>query len=104
APQQALGIRVSWPQKASLPLILGVLLAATGLVAGKLASQSSVGTAHRALSPARHGQVRRGMAALPVAARGPVSAALGRSDRGYWIRGLTADNAAQKFGLRFTGG
>ena len=42
------------------------------------------------------------LAALPVAVRGPVSAAVGNGDRAYWVRGLVAVNAAQQLRVRFT--
>jgi hypothetical protein len=39
---------------------------------------------------------------LPLSARGPVSAAIGRDDPAYRIRDLLAVNRAQRLSLRFT--
>src|ERR1700685_2820434 len=44
---------------------------------------------------------RAGLESLPVAARGPVSAALGRGDPGYRIRGFVGVNVAQRLRVRF---
>jgi hypothetical protein len=51
--------------------------------------------------PAR-GQARPRLWALPTGAWGPVSAALGRDDRAYLVRGLAAWNPSQRLALRFT--
>jgi hypothetical protein len=45
---------------------------------------------------------RAGFASVPLAARGPVSAALGRDDRAYWVHGLSARNPAQDLRLAFS--
>jgi hypothetical protein len=42
------------------------------------------------------------MLTLPAAARGAVSAALGRDQAAYWIRGLVAHNPAQRLTARFS--
>ena len=39
---------------------------------------------------------------LPAPAQGPLSAAIGRSEEAYWIRGVAAANPSQNLGLRFT--
>ncbi len=39
---------------------------------------------------------------LPLAAEGTVSAVLGRDDRAYWVRALSAWNPAQRMSLHFT--
>jgi hypothetical protein len=44
----------------------------------------------------------RGLASLPLAAQGPVSAALGRVLPAYRVVGLSARNPAQGFGVRFS--
>jgi hypothetical protein len=54
---------------------------------------SGSGRPVRVVAPAH-----RGLASLPVAARGPVAAALGAGDPAYWVRGFSANNSAQ--GLR----
>ena len=44
----------------------------------------------------------RGAGALPLAAQGPVSAALGSHDRSYWIDQRRAENPAQRLASRFS--
>jgi hypothetical protein len=44
---------------------------------------------------------RVGLSSLPLVARGPVSAALGRDQAGYRLDGFVARNAAQRFSARF---
>jgi hypothetical protein len=44
---------------------------------------------------------REGLSSLPLAAQGPVSAALGRDQAAYRIAGLVARNPAQRFSARF---
>ena len=39
---------------------------------------------------------------LPVSAQGPISAAVGRNDRAYWIQGARAVNPDQSLRLRFS--
>ncbi len=60
---------------------------------------------HRALggfsAGARRSQASAGLLSLPAAAAGPVSAALGRDEAAYWIRGLVANNPAQRLSARF---
>jgi hypothetical protein len=43
-----------------------------------------------------------GLATLPLAAQGPISTVIGRSQQGYLVRGLAARNLAQDLTLRFT--
>lgn len=45
---------------------------------------------------------RRGLPSLPLSARGPIAAALGRADRAYWVRGLSGRNPAQRLRAGFT--
>jgi len=47
------------------------------------------------------GAAPRGPSVLPLAARGPISAAIGRSERAYWVRGTAAANPSQHLQLRF---
>jgi hypothetical protein len=60
---------------------------------------------HRALVEFSAGARRSGASAsllsLPAAAAGPVSAALGRDEAAYRIRGLVANNPAQRLSARF---
>src|SRR5258707_420217 len=45
---------------------------------------------------------RPGLASIPLAARGPISAVLGREQSGYRLVGLRARNSAQRFGAGFS--
>jgi trimeric autotransporter adhesin len=45
---------------------------------------------------------KHGLMSLPVAARGPISAALGRAEPSYRVLGLRARNAAQRLGVAFS--
>ena len=40
------------------------------------------------------------LVSIPLAAQGPISAALGREQAGYRVHGLRAENSAQRFGAR----
>ncbi len=44
------------------------------------------------------------LSSLPLAAQGPVSAALGRADGAYWVRDLTAANPLNRLTTRFAAG
>jgi hypothetical protein len=44
------------------------------------------------------------LSGLPLAAQGPVSAALGRADTAYWVRGLSAVNPLNRLGVHFANG
>jgi hypothetical protein len=44
------------------------------------------------------------LSSLPLAAQGPVSAALGRADSAYWVRDLTAANPLSRMRIRFAEG
>jgi hypothetical protein len=52
--------------------------------------------------PAHGVAARHGLASVPLTARGPVSAALGRHRRGYRIVGLRARNRVQRLGATFS--
>ena len=80
-----------------------VALAAVGVgVAGAslLAGEGGVSNVSR-ISVVRHVDA---LAQLPLAAQGPVSAALGASDSAYWVRGLSAANPEQGLRMRFGAG
>ncbi len=80
------------------PVALGALaLLAVGLAVGGLAVSARLGS--HAVQPAA--RARSGWDALPVSARVPVSAALGRDDLAYRVRGLSAVNPAQHLDLNF---
>jgi IPT/TIG domain/FG-GAP repeat len=80
-----------------LSVLVGVALA-WGLVSGHSSSSSSSSSASPAVA-------RGGLSSLPVAARGPVSAALGSADPRYRVRaskgGFEAVNPAQRLQVRF---
>ncbi len=44
------------------------------------------------------------LSSLPMAAQGPVSAALGRADGAYWVHGLRAVNPLSRLRIRFAAG
>ena len=73
-------------------LALGVVLHQGLLSSGSRTVASGVGS---------HAISRAGLLSLPVAAQGPVSAALGRDDAAYRINGLAVRNPAQRFSARF---
>jgi hypothetical protein len=77
------------------------LPAALVLVVAGLAVWSGPGAARAGMSHAASGH---GLSGVPVAARGPLSAALGRQERGYQVTGLHATNAGQRFGATFSRG
>ena len=69
-----------------------------GLPAGNLPGASGV----RSQAPRRsQAPPREGLSSLPLAAQGPVSAALGRDEAAYRIAGSVARNPAQRFSARF---
>src|ERR1700733_6127788 len=49
-------------------------------------------------------QGRRASSPVPLSAQGPISAAIGRGEPAYWVRGGAAANPSQHLGLRFTKG
>ena len=57
------------------------------------------GAAHR---PAGRTVAAHGFASVPLAARGPISAALGSDELGYRVVGLQARNPAQHLGVNFS--
>ena len=55
--------------------------------------------------PARSAPIRAelgGLAAVPMAAAGPVSAALGRDDHTFWVHGSSAENRAEDLSASFS--
>ena len=87
-------------------LVACLLFAATGrthldsstIAAHPGGSQSTTGAGHLVSAGA---QAVRGSSMLPAPAQGPLSAAIGRSEEAYWIRGVAAANPSQHLGLRF---
>ena len=76
---------------------LGVVLLAA--VSGAWpAADAGGGREPRAAAP------RDGLAAMPPAAQGPISGALGRGDARYRLAGLRAGNPAQRLGIAFSAG
>jgi hypothetical protein len=88
-------VRSRWARTGLLALTLAVL--ASLVLAHLVGGNTSQSTPARPLPPAA-----RGLEALPIAARGPISRLLGASTAGYAIQGLRAGNPAQRFGLSFT--
>ena len=62
-------------------------------------SQETIGALHL---PSAGTRIARRSSMLPAPAQGPLSAAIGRSEEAYWIRGVAAANPSQHLGLRFT--
>ena len=109
----------SWPGLASRPrlslsrpclvlalLLVGVLVAiAPSLTGPGAARPGAVGGRGRegaTLSAGgSHVGASAGLLSLSAAAQAPVSAALGRDETAYWIRGLVARNPAQRLSARF---
>lgn len=77
-------------------LALGVMLFGVVLDHGFGGASQPVAPGVRA-----HSYSRDGLLSLPLAAQGPVSAALGRDQTAYRIHGLMAHNPAQRFSARF---
>jgi hypothetical protein len=83
---------------------VGVLTAALAgiALATSIGSPRPVGVPQaplgRAVSPVA------ALSSLPLAAQGPVSAALGHADRAYWFHGLQAANPVNRLGIRFAAG
>ena len=90
---------MAWRRRALVPALLALALAAA-LLEGAAGERSSIAP------PSRFsGAARQGLSALPLAAQGPVSAAVGRADRAYRVSdghgGLTAVSPAQGLSERF---
>ena len=98
---------------ASLESVIGVPAARAGraaliliaLIAGLVGAELLASTGAVPLpapAPAPSAAPLRALESLPLAAQGPVSAALGRSDPGFWVHGMRAANPAQGLRIRFT--
>lgn len=83
----------------SLALTLAAGPVALSLLAVTLVGWLLSGTGRHAVS---QGLPRHGLMSLPLAARGPVSAALGQDEPSYVVLGLHARNSAQRLELAFT--
>ncbi len=83
-----------WPVISVRCLVVAglVLIAAVAVDMGHLMAPSAPTTRARALSSV----------SVPVPAQGPISAAVGRNDRAYWIHGERAVNPEQSLRLRFS--
>ncbi len=79
-----------------------VAMALSCLALGVVLHQGLAGGSGPVSSVARsHADSREGLLSLPVAAQGPVSAALGHDQAAYRIEGLVANNPAQRLSARF---
>lgn len=85
-------------------IVLGCLLAAVAgwMVASLLASRTSALSSIAPAAGLSAAGPHDGLRALPLAAQGPVSAALGRDLTGYGIDGLRAGNRANGLRARFS--
>jgi hypothetical protein len=90
--------RTGVPERALIAFALASLALGFGLHQG-LGAGSGSPPAKSAVRA--HSYSRAGLLSLPLAAQGPVSAALGRDQAAYRIAGLTAHNPAQGFSARF---
>ena len=75
-----------------------VVLALVGAVLAALGGGGSSPTAPDGRAASR---MSGSAAGLPLGARGPIGAALGRAAHGYWLRGLRAANSAQHLRVTF---
>src|SRR5437899_3792333 len=92
---------------AAAPAAAALAGAALLAIAALSAGSGSTGSAGLRTAPlaARAGQEANGLLSLPAASRGPISAALGASDRAYWVGAAggtpEAINGAQRLRARF---
>jgi trimeric autotransporter adhesin len=87
--------RAPWRQ----PVLAVVVLSCVAL--GLMFHGTLRGAGVPASAASLHGASPSGLSSLPLAAQGPVSAALGRDDTDYRIDGLVGRNPAQRFSARF---
>jgi hypothetical protein len=85
----------------------GVTIGIAGLTGVVLAT--AIGSSGTAVAPPQPPRVRplssaAPLSSLPLAAQAPVSAALGRADRAFWVHGLRAGNPINRFHARFAAG
>ncbi len=78
-----------------------VVAVGVGLGANAGAGRSSRARAHARTAPPT-ARAAAGLSALPIAARGPIAAALGRREPGYAIHGLAATNYPQQLRATFS--
>jgi FG-GAP repeat len=88
--------RVVVPRRVLVAIALACLML-VALQHGLLSSASR--TVASGVRP--HAAPRAGLLSLPLAAQGPVSAALGREEAAYRIAGFAARNPAERFSARF---
>jgi len=84
--------RSGWLRFSVVVLLVGVVVALGCVAALQMVPGATAGRATMA---------RHGLESLPLTAQGPVSAALGRDEAGYRIKGLVARNPAQRLSARF---
>jgi len=92
---EAAATRAGWLRAVTV----GGLATAAAALACAVALVALPGATTRRQTAAGHG-----LASLPVAAQGPVSAALGRDEQAYRVTGLQAINPAQRLRARFSPG
>jgi hypothetical protein len=87
---------------AGVPVRVAVAIALACLALGAIVHQGLPAEILSGASAVRsQGVPREGLSSLPLAAQGPISAALGRDQAAYRIAGLVARNPAQRFSARF---
>ena len=79
---------------------LPAALTLSGLALWLLAGGAHIGGAVK--PSAQQAVSRHGLSSVPLTARGPLSAALGRHELGYRVVGLRAHNSAQGLGVNFS--
>jgi hypothetical protein len=106
SPQPAAGPgglgRAATTRRAAVPLRVAIAIALVCVALGAIVHQGLPAGISPAASGVRfQAASRAGLASLPLAAQGPVSAALGRDQAAYRIAGLVARNPAQRLSARF---
>jgi trimeric autotransporter adhesin len=86
---ELVGARTGWVRRAVAVVVVVFGCAAALVALSNSAAQHAAGT-------------RRGLASLPAAAQGPISAALGRKERVYRVVGLHARNPVQRLRVGFS--
>jgi hypothetical protein len=87
---------------AALPIRVAVATALACVALGVLVHQGlPAGILPGAAAVRPQSAPREGLLSLPLAAQGPVSAALGRDEAAYRLHGLVAHNPAQRFSAQF---
>jgi hypothetical protein len=105
SPNLGVPARATVARRVALPRRLLVALACLALacVAIGVVLDHGLGSPNRPVSSGvgSHAASRAGLSSLPVAAQGPVAAALGSDQAAYRIDGLVAHNPAQRLSARF---